>query len=186
MNSSVKALISLSAAAALLATAPFAAAQQAAPGPDGPIAAKWEAHRLAREEARAHALHDVLNIRPDQEAAFKAFLEAQRPPPPPEGAGPEREHNEMAHLTTPERLDRQAARMAEHQALFRRHADAVKAFYAVLSPDQKRAFDALPGLKGGAGPGFGPPHGGPIPMGPGPMAMGGPPDDGGDMGPGGA
>lgn len=186
MNSSFKALIGVSTAAVLLAAAPFAAAQQAAPSPAGPLAAKWEAHRLAREEARAHALHDVLNIRPDQEAAFKTFLEAQRPPPPPEGAGPEREHGEMARLTTPERLDRMAARMAEHQAHFRRHADAVKAFYAVLSPDQKRAFDALPGLKGGEGPGFGPPPGGPGHMGPGPMAMGGPPDEEGDFGPEGA
>ena len=39
-----------------------------------------------------------------------------------------------------------ASRMAEHQAMFERHAAALKSFYAALSPEQQRAFDALPGL----------------------------------------
>ena len=58
-------------------------------------------------------------------------------------------------LTTPERLDRMAAfmakRTAERQAAFQRRADAVKRFYAVLGPEQKRAFDALHEHAGGGG-----------------------------------
>ena len=57
-------------------------------------------------------------------------------------------HDDFANLTTPERLDRMAAMMSEHmakhQAEFQKHAEAIKAFYAVLSPEQRRAFDALP------------------------------------------
>ena len=49
--------------------------------------------------------------------------------------------------------------MAKHEARFRQRADAIKAFYAVLSPEQQRAFDALP-LMGadhhGPGHGHGP------------------------------
>jgi hypothetical protein len=68
------------------------------------------------------------------------------------------EHKDAAEtpMTTPERLDHMAAMMAkrdaEHQAEMQRRIDAVKRFYAVLSPEQKRAFDALHD-RGGMGPG---------------------------------
>jgi hypothetical protein len=54
-------------------------------------------------------------------------------------------------LTTPQRLDRMQARMAERQARVAQHADAVKRFYAQLSPSQQRAFDALHQGRGGHG-----------------------------------
>jgi len=69
-------------------------------------------------------------------------------------------HDDFAKLTTPERLDKMSAMMSEHiarrQAEFQKHAAAIKAFYAVLSPEQQRAFDTLPmetlgGLHGGHG-----------------------------------
>jgi periplasmic protein CpxP/Spy len=105
--------------------------------------ANW---RQEHEARRAQFLRDVLNIRQDQEPALQAFLadlrQARREQPdiaePPAEAGP---------LTTPERLDRMAAwmakRSAERQAAFHQRAEAVKRFYAALSPEQKRAFDAL-------------------------------------------
>jgi len=37
-----------------------------------------------------------------------------------------------------------AARMAEGQAKFQQMAAATKTFYAALTPDQRRAFDAMP------------------------------------------
>jgi hypothetical protein len=108
---------------------------------------------------RLQALHDVLQIRADQESAFQGFIAATRPQEPREegehgdmGRGP----GQMGGLTTPERLDRLAQRMDVHQARrraeFQRVSGAVKALYAVLTPDQRRAFDALPVL---LGPGFG-------------------------------
>ena len=104
---------------------------------------------------RAQHLRDVLQLRPDQAPALKALMEAGHHGQM-GGAGhgdmAEHEHGAMAKpLTTPERLDRRLEMMAKHQAMFRKHAEAIKAFYAVLSPSQKKAFDALH-----PGPGQGP------------------------------
>jgi periplasmic protein CpxP/Spy len=174
MRPTIRVLASLVAlsAAACLSTASFA--QDAGPGgapPPPPPAGDHEhfAERMREHaEARAKALRDILNLRPDQEAAFQAFLAAMKPPEHPGEMGAE--HRDMAaaaRLTTPQRLDKMAARMAEHQAEFQRHADAVKRFYAALSPEQQRAFDALHGMMMGEG------RHGPM-MGPGPMGPDGP------------
>ena len=110
-------------------------------------------HMQQMQQHRIEALHDVLRIRPDQEGAWSAYksaLQAVRPKPPgADGGGPP--HDESMPATTPERLDRMAAMMAEHQARFQQMADATKRFYAALNPEQKRAFDALPMLKGPMG-----------------------------------
>lgn len=100
-----------------------------------------------RQEAQAKALHAILNLRPDQEAAFQAFQAAMTPPP-----HDHHDHVDRAAasgMTTLQRLDRVADHMAKRDAEFRRRADAIRAFYAALSPDQQRAFDALPMMRDG-------------------------------------
>jgi periplasmic protein CpxP/Spy len=120
---------------------------------------RWARHN---PEMRAQHLRDVLQLRPDQEPALKAFLDASAPgmkkhrmgPPPGEagkGAPPERKM-----MTTPQRLDMQAMMMAERQKAFEKRAAATKTFYAALSPSQQKAFDALHGGKMGRG--MGGPH----------------------------
>lgn len=97
--------------------------------------------RAEMAQHRAQHLRDALQLRPDQEPALQALLAADQPT-----AG---EHEHMrgrqgaAPLTTPERLDRKQAKMAEHAARFRQRAEAIKRFYAQLSPAQQRAFDAM-------------------------------------------
>lgn len=100
-------------------------------------------HRMDPEKHAEH-LRTLLQLRPDQEAALKAFIAATTPEarterhdPPAEGAPAPKP------LTTPERLDLAARRMAEHQALFQKRAAATRAFYAQLTPSQQKAFDAL-------------------------------------------
>ena len=144
------------------------AQDQAQPTPGSPpSAAQRAAWMHDRQEAHAKALHAILNLRPDQEAAFQAFQAAMTPPP--------REHHEhmdqaaAAAMTTPQRLDRMADRMAKHDADFRRRADAIKAFYAALGPDQQRAFDAMHEMGGHRGGGE---HGHHGPMEHGPDAQG--------------
>ena len=105
----------------------------------------WADRMRDHAEARAKALHDILNLRPDQDAALQAFQASMKPP---EGMRGHRDKEALAGLTTPERLDRMAARLAQRQAEFQRRAEAIKQFYAVLSPEQQSAFDALPGLIG--------------------------------------
>jgi protein CpxP len=166
MRCSLRVAAVLGAATAALSLSTLVNAQDRGGPPSGPPTeaqrAEW---KQAHEQERAKVLHDVLNLRPDQDAAFQAFQADMRPPA--------RGHNDhdgrgdmgrMQALTTPERLDRMAemmsARSAEQQTEFRRRADAIKRFYAVLDPGQKRAFDALHDMAGGHR-GRGGEHGGP-------------------------
>lgn len=160
-----------------LAVAGAAAAQERPQGPPPPGAGPrgpggrpgfepgkmFEQMRQRREER----LHDLLQIKPNQEAAFKTFLASVAPPRPdrdgrggPGGLGRGRERGpDAAPMTTPERLDRMQARMAERQQRFQQMAAATKTFYAVLTPEQRKAFDAMPMMRGGEG-GRGGPMGG--------------------------
>jgi protein CpxP len=149
MNLLLRASASLAAMAAVVSVAYAVQAQDQAPPAQGPAhsAEQRAAWMHDRQEAHAKALHAILNLRPDQEAAFQAFQAAMTPPA--------REHHDhMDHaaagaMTTPQRLDRMADRMAKHEAEFRRRAEAIKSFYAALSPEQQRAFDAMPMMQGG-------------------------------------
>ena len=142
MSRSFPLLAGLAASAAVLSLAAVSLAQERPAGPPSPEqhAARMHEHM----EARAHHLHDLLNLRPDQEPALQAFLASMAPP---EHGGP-RDHMQRGaedeHVTTPQRLDQMAARMAEHQAAFQHRAEATRRFYAALSPEQQRAFDAMP------------------------------------------
>jgi protein CpxP len=195
MRAMPRAALGLIAAAALASVSTLALAQ-AAPPPHGQPTAEQRAAWKAKFETRMHDhmemhakhLHDVLQLRPDQDAALHTLLAALAPdhmgehhmgdhhmgPGDPDGHGPGGHgpgghgpdghgpdgHDEFAKLTTPERLDKISAMMSEHiakrQAEFQKHSAAIKAFYAVLSPEQQRAFDALPpGLLGGMHGGHG-------------------------------
>jgi periplasmic protein CpxP/Spy len=155
MNTFLRASAGIAATAALVSAAWVAVAQdQAPPGAGSPPTAEQRAAFMHdRLEARAKALQDVLNLRPDQQAAFQAVQAAMTPPP--RGERHEQRDPSAAPLTTPQRLDRMADRMAKHEAEFHRRADAIKAFYAVLSPEQQRAFDALPMMMAGGHRGMG-------------------------------
>jgi periplasmic protein CpxP/Spy len=171
MRAIPRAVVGLFAAAALASVSTLALAPAAPAG--GPPSAEQRAAWKAKAEQRMHEhmemharhLHDLLQLRPDQDAALQSLLAAFAPshvdqmgdhhmgPGAPghmdHHMGPGADgHDDLAKLTTPERLDKMATMMAEHtarrQAEFQKHAEAIKAFYAVLSPEQKRAFDAMP------------------------------------------
>jgi hypothetical protein len=105
-------------------------------------------HRLD-PEARAQHLRDVLQLRADQDGALKAYLAASGPKDWGKH-GPKRDAADGPRkpLTTPERLDRET----EHLNRAKARIDATRAFYAALSPSQKKAFDALGPMGGGHGP----------------------------------
>ena len=113
-------------------------------------------HSPMDPEKRSQHLRDVLQLRADQEGALKAFVAAMKPPerpaPPADGAVPARPERPK---TTPERLARAEKMMAERQSGMRKRNDAIRAFYAQLSPSQQKAFDALhmgmPGMRHGPG-----------------------------------
>ena len=152
--------------AGLLASATFASAgafaQQApqiAPASPATIQAQPGAqppatHQHAREDRaqrfermkqhraeRLSALKEKLKLTPAQEGAWSSFATAQQPAArSPEQARMDRA--EFAKLTTPQRLDRMQARQAERSAMFTKRADATRSFYAALTPEQQKTFDA--------------------------------------------
>jgi len=144
----------LAAAMAALLITGAAAAQ---PQPEGAPGARFAQFRERMQAHRAQRLADlkaILRIRPDQETAFSAFAQSMHPSERPEQRRPDRGPAGPT-LTTPERLARVEQRMAEHQARFRARLEATRTFYAALSPEQQRTFDALQRMRGGPGGGFG-------------------------------
>ena len=105
--------------------------------------ADMQQHRQAHMEQLSGLIHDALTLRPDQEASWRTFTASMAPP-----AGMMMRHGDEAQdhammLTAPQMLDQMAAHMHREETEFARHATAVREFYAVLSPTQKRTFDAL-------------------------------------------
>jgi protein CpxP len=92
------------------------------------------AERMAKRQA---ALHDKLGVSAAQEAAWKTFTDKLKATAPvrPEVAP-------VSTMTAPQRADRMVASLqtAQQQAVMR--AQAVKEFYAVLSPEQQKIFDS--------------------------------------------
>jgi Spy/CpxP family protein refolding chaperone len=106
-------------------------------------------HRDPARMEQMHAKHlsDLkaqLKITATQEPAWTAFTDAMKPPVGMMGTRPDRA--EMDKLTTPERIDKMRAlhkeRMAAMEAVMDKRDSAVKTFYAVLSAEQKKVFDA--------------------------------------------
>ena len=143
--------------AGLLASAAFSAAAQT-PSPATGVASSPPAaaqrmdhsrdgHRMERgQERRARHLADLktkLKLDGTQQAAWSAFADASQPPASPtQSRDPTAARAEFEKLTTPQRLDRMQARQAEHAAQFAKRAEATRAFYAVLTPEQQKTFDA--------------------------------------------
>ena len=162
--------------AGLLATAGASAmaAQNAATKPEAPASAGMHADghgdhdgmgqrdpaKMQAMMAKHHAeLKAKLKITPAQEGAWTTFTAAMQPPA--HRMGPRltpEQRAEMDKLPTPERIDKMHAlrtqRMADMTAAMDKRSEATKAFYAVLSPEQKKIFDAgfmMHGRHGGPG-----------------------------------
>jgi hypothetical protein len=125
-----------------LVTPAAASFAQTAPGAPPATAAKPRHDPAERAARHAERLRAALQLRPDQEGALHAFVDALKP-----AAGAretwKRDRGEMANLSTPQRLERERARMAQRQARFDQRAAATLRFYGQLSPAQQKAFDAL-------------------------------------------
>ncbi len=85
-----------------------------------------------------------LHLNAAQEGAWTTFATAIKPPASMGMPHPERA--EMEKLTTPERIDKMRAFRTQHHdtmlAEINTREEAAKTFYATLSPEQKKTFDA--------------------------------------------
>jgi periplasmic protein CpxP/Spy len=136
-------------AAGLLAALGLAAhAQTPPPGAPGaepaPMARQQHHGRYDPAKMQEHmarrlaALKQKLQLAPAQESAWATFTSAMKPP-----ARMQRpDRAEFEKLTTPERLDRMRAMRAARAAEMDKRADATKTFYASLTAEQKKVFDA--------------------------------------------
>lgn len=91
---------------------------------------------MAERQAQLKA---ALQLTAEQEPAWNAFV-ARTAHEPRAMKGMARE--DWAKLTTPERLDKMQALKAERDAQMAKRIDATKSFYAALTPEQKKVFDA--------------------------------------------
>jgi LTXXQ motif family protein len=136
----------VTAAVAPLFLAGAALAEDAGAPPPHPAAMHAEHHH--DPEMMARHISDVLQLRADQQGALHELLESMHPPMPagPQGDHKWGEHGGMGaeqHLTTPERLDRMAAHLEKMHEHALRAAAAVHKFYDQLTPEQRKAFDAM-------------------------------------------
>lgn len=143
----------------ILATVGLAAIAQGAKGHPQSGAMFHQRHfdpaKMQEMMARRQAvLKSKLQITPMQEAAWVTYVAAMQPPADmatrmnPETRKKMRE--EMERLTTPERIDRMQAMKARRDAEMAKRGDAIKTFYAALTPEQQKMFDTS-AMRGGPG-----------------------------------
>lgn len=125
------------------------AAPSAATRPAGPSGERMADHDPAKMQAmmaRHHAEMKVkLKITPAQEGAWSSYTAAMQPPagmmdrPTPE------QRAALDNLATPQRIDKmremRTERMTAMNAAMDKRAEATKALYAALSPEQQKVFD---------------------------------------------
>ncbi len=100
----------------------------------------------AMMDKRHAALKAQLKLTPAQEPAWAAFMEAHKPPAVKMGKPDMPDMPDMSKLTTPERIDKMrevhAQRVSERSAEMDKKGAATKTFYAALTPEQQKLFDA--------------------------------------------
>jgi len=98
----------------------------------------------ARMKARQAVLKAQLKLTPEQESAWTTFAASHKMPAGMKGQ--QAAMPDLSKLTTPERLDKmkelRAQHMSERAAAMAQHVAATQTFYAVLTPEQQKVFDA--------------------------------------------
>lgn len=114
----------------------------AAPGHDmhhdGKDMAARMAERMAKHEAR---MHESLMLTPAQEPAWQKFIGATRPAQQPMQQRPDRKAFEA--MSAPDRMSQFIGMEKKHIAMQESHLEALKTFYAVLTPQQRIVFDHM-------------------------------------------
>lgn len=107
-------------------------------GHDGKDMAARMAERMARHEAR---MHESLMLTPAQEPAWQKFIGATRPAKPAMQQRPDRKAFEA--MSAPDRMSQFIGMEKKHIAMQESRLDALKTFYAVLTPQQRTVFDHM-------------------------------------------
>ncbi len=116
---------------------------QPMPGPGGPVPnPELRAQHMKKMQdhwaQRQADLKAKLKLAPEQEGAWTSFTAAMKPP----ASTQHPSRAEMDQLNTPARLDKMQAMRAQHNAAMDQRNAATRVFYATLTPDQQKVFDA--------------------------------------------
>jgi Spy/CpxP family protein refolding chaperone len=155
---SVRHALLLTTLAAALAGSVFAQTTAPAPAADAASAKAREhkrmdpAQRQERFQQRMADLKQKLQITPQQENAWTTFAGAMQPP---QGQRPRIDREALASMTTPERIDQMRAMRDQRNMQMDRRAEATKAFYAALTPEQQKTFDEIGAQRMSRGHGHG-------------------------------
>ena len=129
----------------------------------GKMAQRMEQMQKRHAEHQAQ-LKTTLKITAAQEPAWNAYVAGTAHTP---RMGHQAKGEDWSKLTTPQRLDKMQAHKAERDAQMSKRVDAVKTFYAALTPEQQKVFDTQghngfhrAGMKGEHGMGGKGGHGG--------------------------
>ena len=140
----MKKLIQSLVVAGLMATAGGIAIAQAG-GMMGHDGMHGDHAKMTQMHARhLSSLKAKLKITATQESAWSTFADSMQPAANMMGKRPDTA--ELDKLSTPERIDKMRAmhkeRMTAMEAAMDKHGEATKTFYATLSAEQKKVFDA--------------------------------------------
>lgn len=122
-----------------LSSAIGAQAQEAtAPQHKAYAATKFDPAKRAEHMAqRQQKLHDALKLTAAQETAWNTYIAAVKPATPIGRA----DRASFKDLPAPERMEKMLELQKEHLAKQESHLEALKTFYAVLTPEQQKTFD---------------------------------------------
>ena len=98
----------------------------------------------AQEMAKHHSemqakVHEQLHLTAAQEPAWQSFISARKT----EKAPARMDHAAFDKMTAPQRMEKWIAASKERIAMQEQQLTALKTFYAVLTPEQKKTFDGI-------------------------------------------
>jgi protein CpxP len=135
MKRFAKHLLIATAAAGMLGTTALAWAHGAGRGMDDSPRAERMQKKMAQHQGR---LKEALKLTAEQEEAWKAYSASVQPR---QKNAARLDRAEWDTLTTPQRMEKMQALRQEREAQMGQRLEAVKKFYAVLTPEQQKLFD---------------------------------------------
>ncbi len=137
-------LATVLATSALMALAQPGPAPAAGPGagpgmhqPDPERRARMQDRMKEQMSKRAAELKAKLKLSAEQEGSWNTYLAAMKPAAHP----PVPKREDIAKLSTPERLDKMRDMRKQRDAEFDKRDDATRNFYSSLNAEQKKVFD---------------------------------------------
>ena len=106
---------------------------------------RWAKHHAERRTQHLDRLKAELKLSPEQEPAWLAFVARTQVTPK---SRPQPDEKPWDQLNTPQRIERFKALQAERQAAMNQRLEAVQSFYAALTPEQQKVFDARSPMRG--------------------------------------